>query len=107
MPETSDPVVFRFRIIFLNPKVSGNLGLKRNESLQLSTGQPTVPYDNFLLMFSAKHIGIFGRPRYALLLIDENESQNPRVACQEICLEDGKFKNLPFQYKEGVFSLTS
>ena len=31
-------------------------------------------------------------PPYALRLADENESRNPRVTCQEICLEDGILK---------------
>jgi hypothetical protein len=40
--------------------------------------------------------GFLEGPRYALRLADENKRRNPRVACQEICLEDGILKKSTF-----------
>ena len=44
---------------------------------------------NFYKCLAQSISRFFEGSRYALRLADENESQNPRVACQEICLEYG------------------
>ncbi len=49
--------------------------------------------------------GFLEGPRYALRLADENERRNPRVACQEICLEDGILKKSTFPIYRGCFFL--